>query len=315
MINVKNPPALSLGENRIYFGLWSIMKAPLLLSSDLPTLTPAVIAIVNNTEVIAMNQDELGVQARKLVVDGAPLPWLVGLADCAAAPKVFRNRNDGFDDTGVDDNRQWSVLPTGVDANSKVQQYAVKSLSTGRCLSAYGSSAPTPTPGPAGVAAVVAPCDAADPDQQWMYSVGSAGGEVKSKKDGLCLQQQNDGVALGACAATADNLWTFGGDDGKRFFADVAKASCVQVFNYSGPVEIRKPPQPRICAMTLVESIRELSGAVACCPPPSADMRSADDVTAFEGQVLGWARASLFAKTMPREGRRTKSGLLTPAPD
>lgn len=26
MINVKNPPALSLGENRVYFGLWAIMK-------------------------------------------------------------------------------------------------------------------------------------------------------------------------------------------------------------------------------------------------------------------------------------------------
>ena len=26
MINVKNPPALTLGENRVYFGLWSIMK-------------------------------------------------------------------------------------------------------------------------------------------------------------------------------------------------------------------------------------------------------------------------------------------------
>jgi len=40
MINIKNPPALSLGENRVYFGLWSLMKAPLLLSSNLPTLVP-----------------------------------------------------------------------------------------------------------------------------------------------------------------------------------------------------------------------------------------------------------------------------------
>ena len=71
MINVKNPPALSFGENRIYFGLWSIMKAPLLLSSDLPTLVPELIAIVNNTEVIAMNQDDLGVQAR---TQKKPLP-------------------------------------------------------------------------------------------------------------------------------------------------------------------------------------------------------------------------------------------------
>ncbi len=54
VINVKNPPALSLGENRVYFGLWSLMKSPLLLSSDLPSLTPELLAIVNNTEVIAI---------------------------------------------------------------------------------------------------------------------------------------------------------------------------------------------------------------------------------------------------------------------
>lgn len=72
MINVKNPaPAnatgkdknkpwyLPLGENRIYFGLWAIMKAPLLLSSDLPNLKPEVIAIVNNSDVIAVRVVQL----------------------------------------------------------------------------------------------------------------------------------------------------------------------------------------------------------------------------------------------------------------
>ena len=67
MINVQNPPdsptsagSLSLGENRVYFGLWSIMKAPLLLSTHLPDLVPELIDIINNTEVIAINQDSLG---------------------------------------------------------------------------------------------------------------------------------------------------------------------------------------------------------------------------------------------------------------
>jgi hypothetical protein len=54
VINVKNPPALSLGENRVYFGLWALMKSPLLLSSDLPSLVPEVIDIINNTDVIAV---------------------------------------------------------------------------------------------------------------------------------------------------------------------------------------------------------------------------------------------------------------------
>ena len=63
MINIQNPPgspqkagSLSLGENRVYWGLWALMKAPLLLSAHLPDLVPAVLEIVNNTEMIAINQ-------------------------------------------------------------------------------------------------------------------------------------------------------------------------------------------------------------------------------------------------------------------
>jgi alpha-galactosidase len=46
----------TLGQSRTYFGLWSIMKSPLLLSSNLAKLPSEVIAIVNNTGVIAVNQ-------------------------------------------------------------------------------------------------------------------------------------------------------------------------------------------------------------------------------------------------------------------
>ena len=47
----------------VYFGLWALMKAPLLLSADLPRLSAATIAIVNASGLIAVNQDRLGVQA------------------------------------------------------------------------------------------------------------------------------------------------------------------------------------------------------------------------------------------------------------
>ena len=49
----------------VHVGLWAIMKSPLLLSSDLPSLVPALIQMVNNTEVIAVNQDALGVQVMR----------------------------------------------------------------------------------------------------------------------------------------------------------------------------------------------------------------------------------------------------------
>lgn len=73
---------LSTAENRLHFGLWCIMKSPLLLSSDLPNLPAAIQAIITNPEPVAINQDPLGIQARKLLIDGKPLPWLVGLERC-----------------------------------------------------------------------------------------------------------------------------------------------------------------------------------------------------------------------------------------
>ena len=34
--------------------MWALMKSPLLLSSDLPSLVPEVVDIINNTEIIAI---------------------------------------------------------------------------------------------------------------------------------------------------------------------------------------------------------------------------------------------------------------------
>lgn len=39
----------TLGENRLYFGLWAMMKSPLLLSADLPNLSTDVVTIINNS--------------------------------------------------------------------------------------------------------------------------------------------------------------------------------------------------------------------------------------------------------------------------
>lgn len=111
MINVGTH--FTLGENRAYFGLWAIMKAPLLLSANLPALNasaPAIIAIVSNAEVVAVNQDSLGVQARKLSLDGAVLPWLVGTEACDAGPGggLTGMRNRGW--TAPTDTRAWSMV-------------------------------------------------------------------------------------------------------------------------------------------------------------------------------------------------------------
>jgi len=49
-------------EYRTHFSMWAIMAAPLLIGSDLRTTTPATMEILANRDVIAVDQDRLGLQ-------------------------------------------------------------------------------------------------------------------------------------------------------------------------------------------------------------------------------------------------------------
>jgi len=53
-------------EYRSHFSLWSIMAAPLLIGSDLRDATPETMEILGNREVIAVDQDALGVQGEPI---------------------------------------------------------------------------------------------------------------------------------------------------------------------------------------------------------------------------------------------------------
>jgi alpha-galactosidase len=54
---------LSLAESRSQMALWSMMSAPLILSSDVAKLSPEAIATVGNKALIAIDQDPLGQMA------------------------------------------------------------------------------------------------------------------------------------------------------------------------------------------------------------------------------------------------------------
>jgi alpha-galactosidase len=54
---------MTTDEYRAHFGMWAIMAAPLLLGNDLTTMDSTTLEIVSNPEVIAVNQDRLGIQA------------------------------------------------------------------------------------------------------------------------------------------------------------------------------------------------------------------------------------------------------------
>ncbi|KAG6513758.1 alpha-galactosidase 1-like [Zingiber officinale] len=62
-------------EYIVHFSIWAISKAPLLIGCDVRNMTQETMAILGNKEVIAVNQDPLGVQAKKVRMMGSAEVW------------------------------------------------------------------------------------------------------------------------------------------------------------------------------------------------------------------------------------------------
>jgi alpha-galactosidase len=82
-------------EYRSHFSLWAMMSAPLLIGSDLRTATPETLRILTNRDVIAIDQDPLGAQAR--VVSQANGKWILvkPLAGGDTAVALFNETDTG----------------------------------------------------------------------------------------------------------------------------------------------------------------------------------------------------------------------------
>ena len=80
-------------EYRTHFSLWAIMAAPLLIGTDLRKVTAETMEILLNTEVIAVNQDPLGVQAQLARSYGGLHLFIKPLVDGSRAVAFF-NEND-----------------------------------------------------------------------------------------------------------------------------------------------------------------------------------------------------------------------------
>jgi len=62
-------------EYRTHFSLWAIMAAPLIAGNDVRNMTPEIRDILTNKEVIAIDQDPLGRQGRRVWKDGDLEVW------------------------------------------------------------------------------------------------------------------------------------------------------------------------------------------------------------------------------------------------
>jgi len=65
MLEVGNG-GMAYDEYVVHFSLWAIAKAPLVIGCDLTRVSKETLGILSNAEVIAINQDRMGVQGKKV---------------------------------------------------------------------------------------------------------------------------------------------------------------------------------------------------------------------------------------------------------
>lgn len=79
MLEVGN--GMSASEDRAHFTLWCMMAAPLILGNDITDMTLETLATITNREMIAVDQDPLGIQGLRLKKDGDLQYWFKPLSD------------------------------------------------------------------------------------------------------------------------------------------------------------------------------------------------------------------------------------------
>src|SRR5690606_179577 len=99
--------SLTGGEQRVHFAVWSILSAPLLAGNDLTAMTEATRDILTNSDVIALNQDPLGLQAALIAREGDVDVLAKPLAACGARAVVLWNRSETAAEVSVDWRDLW----------------------------------------------------------------------------------------------------------------------------------------------------------------------------------------------------------------
>ncbi|XP_070027945.1 alpha-galactosidase 1 [Nicotiana sylvestris] len=109
MLEVGNG-GMTKDEYIVHFSLWVISKAPLIIGCDVRNLSNDTKEILDNKEVIAVNQDELGVQGKKVRMEGDIEVWAGPLSGYRVA-LVLLNRGPQkyeitahWDDIGIPPN-------------------------------------------------------------------------------------------------------------------------------------------------------------------------------------------------------------------
>ncbi len=67
---------MTSAESQAQLSMWAMVAAPLILGSDPRALSPATVAMLENRQVLAIDQDPLGIQGRPIQRDGNGQVWV-----------------------------------------------------------------------------------------------------------------------------------------------------------------------------------------------------------------------------------------------
>lgn len=84
-----HPSKLTPDEQYTHISLWCLLSAPLLIGCDLNQLDDFTMSLLTNDEVLAINQDELGIQASRIQKDAGFEIWYKPLSDTSYAVGLF----------------------------------------------------------------------------------------------------------------------------------------------------------------------------------------------------------------------------------
>ena len=125
-------------EYQTHMTLWSMLAAPLLAGNDLRNVSPSILAILTNREVIAIDQDPDGKQGRRAWQSGEQEIWVRELARGNRAVAIFNRAADSanvavkWSDLGIKQPAHardlWAhadISPEGKQYNAKVAAHGV----------------------------------------------------------------------------------------------------------------------------------------------------------------------------------------------
>jgi alpha-galactosidase len=131
---------LTPSEDRAHFSMWAMIAAPLIAGNDLRNMNQETKAVLNNKNVIAVNQDVLGIQGFKYAVRDSVEIWFKPLNQGKWAV-AFLNRSKNVKKINFD----WKAETVKdeifkKDLNSQQQVYKLKNLWTNKASGTTKSS-------------------------------------------------------------------------------------------------------------------------------------------------------------------------------